>query len=145
MLKHFILWGFVLLVTGSCSEGGAKIDSPAIASAPLEKATFSGGRLGYLEEPFEALDGVISVQSGFSRGNEKKPGDQEMATRKSSQRYAVQITFDPDVISFSELLDIFWQQIDPTDRGGLFSHRGNQYAPAVYYHSARQREVTAAS
>lgn len=145
MLKHFILWGFIVLVTSSCSEGGAKVDTRAIAAGPMEQATFSGGRLGYLEEPFEALEGVISVQSGFSGGKEKKPSYQEVAAGASAHRYAVQITFNPDIISFSELLDVYWQQIDPTDRSGFFSYRGNQYAPAIFYHSARQRAVTEAA
>lgn len=143
MLRQFSIWG-VLLFVGSCSEGGPRIEARSVPSN-TEHATFAGGHFWYMEEPFEELEGVISVRSGFSGGEATKPAYQEVATGQSGHRQAVQITFNPDVISFWELLDIYWQQFNPTDASGSFSDRGVQYSPAIFYHSTRQREVAETS
>lgn len=145
MLRQFGVGGVVLLLIGSCSEGGAKIDARSTVPSNTEYATFSGGHFSYMEEPFEELEGVIIVRSGFSGAEETKPTYRDVAKGQSGHRLAVQITYNPDVISFSELLDIFWQQVNPIDADGSFSDRGAQYSPAIFYHSARQREVAEAS
>src|SRR5690606_26196923 len=91
------------------------------------------------------IDGVVSVRSGYAGGKEKNPTYAEVSSGKTSHKEAVQITYNPDVVSFSELLDIFWQQFDPTDAGGSFHDRGSQYQSAVFYHSAEQKAVGEAS
>src|SRR5690606_39527468 len=92
-------------------------------------ATFSGGRAIFLEEAFETLDGVFSVVTG----------------RTDTEKEAIQIIFNPDIISYVELVDIYWQQIDPTDDRGSFSNRGEQYAPAIFYHSGKQKAAAETS
>ncbi len=145
MFKEFGLWSLIFLFLGSCSKGGAEGETQAVTWGHTEQATFAGGHFWYMEEPFEGLEGVVSVQSGFSGRKEENPTYQELSSGKTGHRHAVKITFNPDVISYSELLDIFWQQFDPTDVGGSFSDRGKQYSPAVFYRSPRQREVAEAS
>lgn len=142
MFKQFSLFCLFYLLIGSCSEGKIKVDShPPALTGSSELATLAGGHFWYLEEPFEGLEGVISVQLGFSGGKEKNPTYQDVVSGKTSHRKAVQITYNPDVISFSEIMDVYWQQFDPTDGSGSFSDRGTPYSPAIFYHSPQQKEV----
>lgn len=109
------------------------------------KATFAGGCFWCVEAPFEGIDGIVSVVSGYAGGKEKNPTYNEVASGKTTHRESVQVTFDPDIISYSEVLDIFWQQFDPTDEGGSFYDRGLQYTSAVFFHDNLQKEVAEAS
>ncbi|GMQ24342.1 peptide-methionine (R)-S-oxide reductase MsrB [Algoriphagus sp. oki45] len=112
-----------------------------VVSSKTQLATFAGGCFWCVEAPFEGLDGVISVVSGYSGGKEKNPTYGEVSSGKTSHRESVQITFDPEVISYSELVDIFWQTFDPTDVGGSFYDRGTQYESAIFFHDAEQKKV----
>ena len=112
-----------------------------IFSASQQVATFAGGCFWCVEAPFEGLDGVLSVVSGYSGGKEKNPTYGEVAGGKTSHRESVQITFDPEVISYAELVDIFWQTYDPTDVGGSFFDRGTQYESAIFFHNDQQKKV----
>ena len=77
----------------------------------------------------------------YSGGKEKNPTYSEVSSGKTSHRESVQITFDPEVISYSELVDIFWQTYDPTDVGGSFYDRGTQYESAIFFHNDLQKKV----
>lgn len=106
-----------------------------------EIATFAGGCFWCVEAPFEGIDGVLTVVSGYAGGKEKNPTYREVSSGKTSHKESVQITFDPEVISYSELVDIFWQTFDPTDVGGSFYDRGSQYESAIFFHDAEQKKV----
>jgi len=106
-----------------------------------EKAVFAGGCFWCMEQPFEELDGIISVVSGYAGGEKKNPTYPEVSSGKTQYREAVEITFDPQLISFSELLRVYWQQFDPTDEEGSFADRGHQYTSAVFYKTREQKEV----
>jgi peptide methionine sulfoxide reductase msrA/msrB len=112
-----------------------------VFSGKTELATFAGGCFWCVEAPFEGLDGVLDVVSGYSGGKEKNPTYSDVSAGRTGHREAVQITFDPEVISYAELVDIFWQTFDPTDVGGSFFDRGTQYESAIFYHSDLQRKV----
>lgn len=114
-------------------------------AGPSQLATFAGGCFWCIEAPFEGIPGIISVVSGYSGGKEKNPTYDEVAGGKTTHRESVQIKFNPDIISYSELLDIFWQQFDPTDEGGSFYDRGFQYTSAVFYHDKLQKETAEVS
>ncbi|PSL07849.1 peptide methionine sulfoxide reductase msrA/msrB [Cecembia rubra] len=135
----------------SCSKAeiksgdSVKSNNPEEYSGKKAYATFAGGCFWCIEAPFENIDGVIAVISGYAGGKEKNPTYEQVSKGQTSHREAVQITFDPDVISYSELLDIFWQQFDPTDDGGSFYDRGFQYTSAIFYHDNSQRDVAKAS
>ena len=107
----------------------------AAVPARLEKATFAGGCFWCMEAPFEALDGVVEVVSGFSGGRQKNPSYEEVASGRTSHLEAVQITYDPDKVDYATLLEIYWRQINPTDDGGQFVDRGDQYRSAMEFHS----------
>jgi len=103
-------------------------------------ATFAGGCFWCMESAFQEADGVIEVISGFSGGSESDPTYKAVATGQTSHKEAVQVIYDPEVISYEQILDIFWRQINPTDDGGQFVDRGKQYATAIFYHNDEQKK-----
>ncbi|NQU17059.1 MAG: peptide-methionine (R)-S-oxide reductase MsrB [Candidatus Saganbacteria bacterium] len=111
--------------------------STSQAFAKTEKATFAGGCFWCMEPPFEKADGVLSVISGYSGGRGDNPNYNDYAAKGHIE--VIQITFDPSKISYDELLDIYWMQIDPTDSGGQFVDRGKQYSSAIFYHNEKQK------
>lgn len=104
-----------------------------------EKATFAGGCFWCMVKPFDSLDGIESVVSGYTGGDKPNPTYEEVCSNLTGHVEAVQITFQPDIFSYEKLLDVFWTQIDPTDPGGQFFDRGSSYATAIFYHSEGQR------
>lgn len=146
MHKLSTVLGLCFLLLGGCSE--AKVEEGASRSAFDGKrtlATFAAGCFWCMEAAFEDIEGVISVRPGYAGGKEKNPTDEAVRSGKTGHKEAVQITFNPDVISYAELLDVFWQQFDPTDAGGSFYERGLQHTSAIFYHSSRQKTTAEAS
>lgn len=111
----------------------------------LDTATFAGGCFWCTEAAFSDLDGVAQVVSGYTGGNTKNPTYEEVCSGTTGHYEAVQITYDPEIISYSELVDIFWRQIDPTDTAGSFVDRGTQYQSAIFYHNANQKIIADSS
>jgi len=107
----------------------------------MEKATFAGGCFWCMEGPFEKLEGVKEVVSGYTGGLKKNPTYEEVSYGDTGHMEAVQITYDPSKITYNELLGVFWGQIDPTDRGGQFADRGSQYKTAIFYHTKEQKRL----
>lgn len=106
----------------------------------LQKATFAGGCFWCMEPPFEKLKGVVSVISGYSGGKKDHPTYEEVSDGDTEHAEVVQITFDPKVISYKKLLDVFWRNINPTDSGGQFVDRGSQYRSTIFYHNEFQKK-----
>ncbi|GAX62574.1 methionine-R-sulfoxide reductase/methionine-S-sulfoxide reductase [Candidatus Scalindua japonica] len=111
------------------------------AQAKYEKATFAGGCFWCMEHPFEKLEGVSEVLSGYTGGQKKDPTYEEVSAGATFHYESIQITYDPAKISYSKLLDVFWRQIDPTDHEGQFVDRGLQYRTAVFYHNEEQKRL----
>jgi peptide methionine sulfoxide reductase msrA/msrB len=111
----------------------------------IETATFAGGCFWCVESDFEKLDGVIEATSGYTGGDQKNPTYEEVSSGKTNHIEAVQILYDPDKISYQQLLDAFWRQIDPTDANGQFADRGAQYRTSIFYHNEEQRKIAEAS
>ncbi|MEW6201882.1 MAG: peptide-methionine (S)-S-oxide reductase MsrA [bacterium] len=107
----------------------------------LEKATFAGGCFWCMEPPFEEIEGVVEVISGYTGGNKKNPTYQEVSSGRTGHAEAVMVIFDPSKVSYEELLDVFWRNINPTDPGGQFVDRGTQYRTAVFYHNEEQKRL----
>ncbi|MCJ8006550.1 peptide-methionine (S)-S-oxide reductase MsrA [Lederbergia wuyishanensis] len=105
----------------------------------LHIATFAGGCFWCMVKPFDQWDGIESVISGYMGGHLKNPTYEDVKAGESGHLEVVQITFDPDLFSYEQLLDIFWQQIDPTDAGGQFHDRGLSYRSAIFYHDNEQK------
>src|SRR5690625_5037235 len=110
-----------------------------------EKATFAGGCFWCMVEPFDERPGIKSVISGYTGGTVANPTYEEVCSNKTGHVEAVQITFDPSIVSYSDLVELFWQQIDPTDPGGQFNDRGSSYQTAIFYHNERQKQIATES
>ncbi|OMI26665.1 peptide-methionine (S)-S-oxide reductase [Bacillus haynesii] len=106
-----------------------------------ELATFAGGCFWCMVKPFDEQPGIIKVESGYTGGRTENPTYEEVCSNTTGHREAVQITFDPDVFPYEKLLELYWQQIDPTDSGGQFADRGESYRTAIFYHHDKQRKL----
>lgn len=111
-----------------------------VRMSKLEKATFAGGCFWCMVNPFDQWEGIQEVVSGYTGGHIENPTYEEVKSGKSGHYEAVQITFNPNVFPYEEILNIYWQQIDPTDDGGQFIDRGPQYRTAIFYHSEDQKK-----
>ncbi|MCQ4085918.1 peptide-methionine (S)-S-oxide reductase MsrA [Saccharibacillus sp. JS10] len=115
------------------------------SSSSVEKATFAGGCFWCMVTPFEDLPGIIKVVSGYTGGHTENPTYKEVCSETTGHVEAVQITYNPEIFPYDKLLELFWQQIDPTDAGGQFHDRGTSYGTAIFYHNEEQRVKAEAS
>jgi peptide methionine sulfoxide reductase msrA/msrB len=111
----------------------------------VEVATFAGGCFWCVEADFEKVNGVEEAISGYTGGQEKNPTYEEVSSGTTGHVEAVQVFYDPEKISYPELVEVFWRSIDPTDEGGQFVDRGAQYKTAIFYHDEHQRRQAEAS
>lgn len=107
----------------------------------MEKALFAGGCFWCMVEPFDTQPGIHSVVSGYAGGHVKNPTYEQVKSQTTGHTEVVQIKFDPSIISFEELISIYWQVTDPTDASGQFMDRGDSYRPVIYYYSEQQKEI----
>ena len=131
----------VALLALSCGTAMALAADTRSSATPavLDHATFAGGCFWCMEPPFESLPGVRSVTSGFSGGPEKNPTYSQVSSGLTGHAESVDIVFDPSVISYERLLDVYWHNIDPTQKGGQFCDRGSQYRSAIFSRTPRQK------
>ncbi|ALC16289.1 methionine-S-sulfoxide reductase [Desulfuromonas soudanensis] len=118
----------------SAATGAAEKDKSTrgMDGEGVARAIFAGGCFWCMEPPFEKLEGVISVTSGYIGGEKKNPTYKEVSAGGTGHVEAVQIVYDPEKVDYEKLLDVFWQNIDPTDGGGQFVDRGSQYRSAIF-------------
>lgn len=119
-----------LFFISACTE--PKQSTQNLISNKLSIATFAGGCFWCVESDFEKVAGVQQVISGFSGGNIANPSYQKVSSGKTEHVEAVQVYYDPKIISYSNLLQVFWQQINPTDNKGQFVDRGKHYRPIIF-------------
>lgn len=120
------------------------LDAPAARTAlPAEpaEAIFAGGCFWCLEEAMEKVHGTIAVISGYTGGRVKNPTYEQVSSGGTGHVEAVRVTFDSASLSYAQLVDAFWHNIDPTDRSGQFCDRGEQYRSAIFVKDAAQRAV----
>lgn len=114
-------------------------------SEQFKLATFAGGCFWCLVSPFDEQPGIKEVISGYTGGHTENPTYKEVCSDTTGHYEAVRITYDPQVFPYKKLLELFWQQIDPTDAGGQFNDRGHSYRTAIFYHDEEQRKLAEAS
>ena len=107
----------------------------------LDTATFAGGCFWCMVKPFDQCEGIHRVVSGYMGGHIENPTYEDVKAGDSGHYEVVQITYDPEKFSYEQLLEIFWQQIDPTDAGGQFQDRGDSYRAAIFYHHDAQKKA----
>lgn len=110
-----------------------------------ETAIFAGGCFWCMVAPFDQMKGIEKVISGYTGGHIENPTYEEVLTKTTGHTEAVEITFDPDLISYEELVDIYWNQTDPTDAMGQFQDRGDNYRPVIFVKDGKQRKIAEAS
>ncbi|GJM77941.1 hypothetical protein HMSSN139_04370 [Paenibacillus sp. HMSSN-139] len=118
--------------------------SPA-SNSNVKLATFAGGCFWCMVSPFEELPGIHGIISGYTGGHTVNPTYEQVCAGHTGHYEAVQITYDPAVFPYRKLLELYWQQIDPTDEGGQFHDRGESYRTAIFYHDEQQRLEAEAS
>lgn len=118
---------------------------PGLAFAASENALFAGGCYWCVESDFDKVDGVISTTSGFTGGRTESPTYKEVTKGRTGHYEAVLIEYDPEVVSYRELLDLFFRSVDPTDAGGQFCDRGSTYRTAVFVSNGDERKIAAAA
>lgn len=107
----------------------------------MHKATFAGGCFWCMVTPFEEQPGIGGIVSGYTGGHVDNPTYEEVKTGTSGHYEVVEITFDPQLFPYERLLELYWQQIDPTDDGGQFHDRGSQYRTAIFFHDEGQEKL----
>lgn len=110
-------------------------------SGNTQLATFAGGCFWCMVKPFDEQPGILSVVSGYTGGHVENPTYEQVCSDTTGHYEAVQISYDPSVFSYERLLELFWQQIDPTDPGGQFNDRGSSYRTAIFVHNDEQRRM----
>lgn len=113
--------------------------------ADIKKAVFAGGCFWCMVQPFDSLPGIEAVISGFTGGHVENPSYNDVVRGGTGHTEAVEITYDPDKISYEELVEIYWRQTDPTDAGGQFADRGESYRAVIYYSTAEEQAIAEAS
>lgn len=145
MKISIILFAMILSMVSGCQKSDIiqqEVRNKMVQEdAKLSKATFAGGCFWCTEADFEKLSGVMKVISGYTGGNKEDPSYEEVLSGMTGHVEAVQVYYDPSKITYEELLDAFWQHIDPTDPGGQFVDRGAQYRSAIFYHDEEQKRL----
>lgn len=125
-------------------EAGEKPEGTKITTRSGEGfkiATFAGGCFWCMEPPFDTLDGVLRTTSGYTAGEKRNPTYKEVSAGKTGHTEAIQITYDPDKITYAELLDVFWRNIDPTTANRQFCDWGSQYRTGIYYDNDEEKRL----
>jgi peptide-methionine (S)-S-oxide reductase len=111
------------------------------AATNLEKATFAGGCFWCMEHPFDEIPGVVSVTSGYTGGQKINPTYEEVSAGGTGHAESIQVVYDPAKVTYEQLLNVFWHNIDPTTRDRQFCDGGHQYRSAIFYHNEEQHRL----
>jgi len=141
-LLVFSTWMVIMLgCNETMSEDISDDKNSNLNPATTSLATFAGGCFWCMEPPFEKLDGVISAVSGYTGGATADANYTDVSSGSTEHYEAIQITYDPEKVSYELLAATFWMSIDPTDIGGQFADRGSQYQTAIFYHDEEQQKI----
>lgn len=142
-MKRLVL--ICLAIVGP-SSGFAATDEGARADAKTQaRAIFAGGCFWCIEPPYDKLQGVISTTSGYTGGTVANPTYEQVSAGNTGHAEVVEVVFNPELVNYDTLLEVFWRNIDPLDGGGQFCDRGSQYRSAIFYLDEAQKEAAEAS
>jgi len=135
ILTNVLVFGgaIMIVVLGAVSSGGEERDTRV--------ATFAGGCFWCMEPAFDKTEGVISTTVGYTGGKQKNPTYEEVCSGSTGHAEAIEVEFDPAVLTYEALLDVFWTNIDPTTPNRQFCDVGTQYRSAIYYHDEDQKKL----
>lgn len=135
-------WAATLLITifTSVGVGGPGLSAENAAGSPA-RAYFAGGCFWCMEEAFEKVDGVFEVVSGYMGGTVKNPSYDEVSSGRTGHAESVEVRYDPARVSYAQLLEVFWRNVDPVTPNAQFCDHGSQYRAAVFYGSDEERRL----
>ena len=131
-----VVWA-ILLLTGH----PAAAQQPTAASGPVAKAYFAGGCFWCMEEAFEKVDGVLDAVSGYMGGAVKNPSYEEVSVGSTGHAESVEVRYDPAKVTYTQLLEVFWRNIDPITPDAQFCDHGNQYRAAIFYRTEEEKRA----
>ncbi len=141
-----IVLGLGVVFSSGQTEGkSASLEKADVEERGLARATFAGGCFWCMEPPFDKIDGVHATISGYIGGEKDNPTYKEVSAGITGHTEAVQIVYDPKVVDYQSLLDVFWHNIDPTVEDRQFCDWGSQYRTGIFYHDADQESAARAS
>ncbi len=130
------------LMAASATLAGQQPASPeARTDTGLKTATFAGGCFWCMEPPFDELDGVVSTTSGYTGGHRENPTYAEVSAGRTGHTEAVEVVYDPETISYQQLLEVFWRNIDPLTADQQFCDIGTQYRSGIFYNDDEQERL----
>ncbi|MGH6943497.1 MAG: peptide-methionine (S)-S-oxide reductase MsrA [Geminicoccaceae bacterium] len=132
-----------LALLASAAVAQQPSSTPAVDGTAI--ATFAGGCFWCEEAAFDPVEGVISTTSGYTGGTTVNPTYHEVSAGGTGHAESVEVKYDPSKVTYQQLLDVYWHNVDPLDTGGQFCDRGNQYRTAIFVHDAEQRRLAEAS
>ena len=137
IFKNFLLLLYFLSIISGITMIGTEKKNKQI----FEQATFGAGCFWCVEAIFECLDGVLDVRAGYTGGHTENPTYEDVCSGETGHVEVIQLDFNPKIISFKQILDIFWKAHDPTTVNRQGADIGSQYRSAVFFHSNQQREI----
>src|SRR3954470_17877435 len=138
-MKRIVLLAFGCITLANASSG----QSPSPATT--RSAVFAGGCFWCIQPAFDKAPGVIKTVVGYAGGTEPNPTYQLVTSEKTKYRESIEVTYDPAKISYEQLLDIYWRQIDPTQSNGQFTDIGPSYRAAIFYGNAEEQKIAETS
>ena len=149
MMMKYVLYSAIALVVAGAAASAAREHGKGQSMEERGKATkiatFAGGCFWCTEADLEKVPGVTNVVSGYTGGNVPDPTYKQVCSGRTGHVEAVQVTYDPAVVPYEKLLEVFWTHVDPTDAEGQFADRGTQYRSAIFYHDPEQRRIAESS
>ncbi len=136
VLRSLGVAAFVICTLIVMSHGSSAHDRSQHA-----KATFAGGCFWCMEEAFENVEGVVFVVSGYAGGQVENPTYEEVSAGGTGHTESIEVTYDPSKVTYEDLLDVFWRNVDPTTPNAQFCDHGSQYRTAIFYHNETQKQL----
>lgn len=129
------------LIVFAAAGAAQTADPKAEADRKLEVATFASGCFWCTEADFDKVKGVVETTSGYMGGTTPNPTYRQVSSGRTGHAEVLQLKYDPAQVTYKELLDVYWRNVDPLDGGGQFCDRGSQYRPAIFYHNEEQKRL----
>jgi len=142
---YLLAFAVVCLVGAAIGPTNAQGPKAAADKPATAKATFAGGCFWCVEEAFDKISGVTATISGYMGGHSKNPTYEQISTGRTGHAEVVQVEYDPKRVSYDKLLEVFWRNIDPTQKDAQFCDHGSQYRSGIFYHDAEQRKLAETS
>jgi peptide-methionine (S)-S-oxide reductase len=142
---RLVLLAVATSLVGIAAVASGPAAAPAKKEAPKEAklatATFAGGCFWCMEPPFDKLTGVVSTTSGYIGGTKANPTYEQVSDGRTGHAEAVQVVYDPGKVSYAQLLEVFWRNVDPLTPNAQFCDKGSQYRSAIFFHDAEQQKL----